>query len=268
MAKRRRANAETTLLCAIKFWSGYGSPSSPFYKNEKLAAAYRSAVRSVARKQGFTPAEVTTAERKLVKAGLVEKIPGMHPQLKLTPKGRKRSCATVKLAPWTDPQHPGSRLEGVRGWTITREPVFDEPAFVVRDEQGAARGYARSKAKAKRLRDKMIAARKMRPFGAAGTHRSTHSTKGWAKAAPKTTSQRRAVLARCGRGAFLKIGKSKTGKTKPQFPIVSKGSTNCAPDCRGLRAAKQRASQTGRTALANKATRIAKAAGCAWAKGA
>ncbi len=108
-------------------------------------------------------------------------------------------------------------------------------------------------------------------FGAAargkGTHRNTYSTAGWAKAAPKTTKARRALMRRCGRGAFLQYKKSKTGKVEPQFPIMSASSTTCAPDCRGLWAAKQRASQTGRPALVKKATRIAKAAGCAWAKG-
>lgn len=100
-----------------------------------------------------------------------------------------------------------------------------------------------------------------------GTHQSAKSSKGWGKAFPKTVAARRRVAARCGRGAFLLYKKTKTGKTDPEFPIVAARSSACAPDCRGLLAAKQRAAQTGRSSVAKKATRIAKAAGCRWARG-
>ncbi len=99
-----------------------------------------------------------------------------------------------------------------------------------------------------------------------GTHRKATSTRGWAKASPDRVPERRAILDRCGINAFLKVGQTKTGLPDPQYPVVAKGS-GCAPDCRGLWAAKQRASQTGRPSLERKATKIAKAAGCAWAKG-
>lgn len=99
-----------------------------------------------------------------------------------------------------------------------------------------------------------------------GTHRSATSTKGWSKSSPDTVKARRRLLSRCGRGAFLDIRKSKTGKVDPEYPIVAGRSTVCAPDCRGLWAAKQRASQQGKRKLVVKATRIAKAAGCHWAR--
>jgi len=97
-----------------------------------------------------------------------------------------------------------------------------------------------------------------------GTHRATASVRGWDRAKPKRMSARRRVLDRCGRDAFLLVKRTKTGLTDPKFPIVATGG-GCAPDCRGLWAAKQRASQTGRKKLVAKATRIASAAGCVWA---
>ncbi len=102
------------------------------------------------------------------------------------------------------------------------------------------------------------------------SHRNATSTKGWGKSAPSRTTVRRKILTRCGRGAFLNVARSKTGKLDPQFPVVGKSaatSGKCQLDCRGLWAAKQRASQTGRRALERKATNKAKAAGCRWAKG-
>ena len=116
---RKRADADKTLLCAVKFWSGYGSPGSPFYKNPKLASSFRRAVRSVARKQDFTPAELTSAERRLIKKGLLERAGSkLHPQLKLTSRGMRTSCRSVKLSPWTDDPYPGSRLEGSRSSNV------------------------------------------------------------------------------------------------------------------------------------------------------
>jgi hypothetical protein len=98
-----------------------------------------------------------------------------------------------------------------------------------------------------------------------GTHLKTTSTRGWAKASPDKVTERRRIMDRCGRGAFLLIDKTKTGKSKPEFPIVAKGG-GCSPDCRGLWAAKQRAAQTGRRSIEKRATQIAKGAGCRWAK--
>jgi hypothetical protein len=82
---------------------------------------------------------------------------------------------------------------------------------------------------------------------------------GWSKAAPKTKGARRALLARCGRKAFLVPSKLK-------FPVVSARSQTCEPDCRGLLAAKQRAAIQGKRKLVAKANRLAKRAGCHWAR--
>jgi len=119
MAKRKQASAERTLLCAVKFWSGYGSPTSPFYK--KLASATRRTVRAVARGAGgFSKQEIDQAETDLIYNGYlkVAGLPGRR-ALELTGKGKRRSCKTVSLSPYTDPQYPGSRLEGA-GWLNRR----------------------------------------------------------------------------------------------------------------------------------------------------
>jgi hypothetical protein len=72
------------------------------------------------------------------------------------------------------------------------------------------------------------------------THRRATSTRGWAKAAPKQGPQRRKVYSKCGAKAFLLPNTKKHGDSK--YPIVPKKGT-CEPDCRGIEAAKMRASQ-------------------------
>lgn len=69
--------------------------------------------------------------------------------------------------------------------------------------------------------------------------------KGWHKRAPKTGRDRRALLARCGRDAFLEPGNLK-------FPVVAK-TGGCAVDCAGAQAALVRARQFGHKAAAAKA---------------
>lgn len=86
--------------------------------------------------------------------------------------------------------------------------------------------------------------------------------KGWGKVAPKTRSARRRLLARCGRKAFLQPG----AKPEPKYPVVSKYTRDCKPDCRGLLAAKRRADQYDHPSLARKAQRMAKQAGCRWTR--
>ena len=104
-----------------------------------------------------------------------------------------------------------------------------------------------------------------------GSHVNATSTKGWGKSAPSRVGVRRTILEKCGRGAFLNVSRSVTGKSVPQFPVVAKSaarsSGKCQVDCRGLWAAKQRASQSGYASLVRRATNKAKAAGCRWAKG-
>jgi hypothetical protein len=90
------------------------------------------------------------------------------------------------------------------------------------------------------------------------THRKAKTTKGWRKAAPKIPSERRALLARCGKKAFLEPSKLK-------FPIMPKHGA-CRPDCEGLRSAFARANQYGHTTIAARARKKAKAARCAWVR--
>jgi hypothetical protein len=88
-------------------------------------------------------------------------------------------------------------------------------------------------------------------------NRRAKSTKGWAKRAPKTKAERKALKARCGAGAFLQPGKL-------AFPIMAKTGP-CVPDCEGLRAAKSRAAQFGHRAIAKRAARAGKSRSCRWA---
>jgi hypothetical protein len=78
------------------------------------------------------------------------------------------------------------------------------------------------------------------------TKRGARTTKGWARAVPSTREARRKLWARCGARAFLMPNRQDPGKSK--FPVVSKGSRTCEPDCQGVRAAKARAMQMASTA--------------------
>ncbi len=89
------ASPTTLLLCATRFWSLRGSPTTP---------TLRAGVRHVVRKQGVTPREIDKAERILVRRGLVELSYGTKAStLRLTPKGLKltgRACPRIDLPPW------------------------------------------------------------------------------------------------------------------------------------------------------------------------
>jgi len=88
------------------------------------------------------------------------------------------------------------------------------------------------------------------------------TTRGWGKAAPKPGKERSLLAKRCGFKAFLKPNRKTPGQSK--FPIMSKGSTACKPDCRGLRTAYQRADQYGYSGVARRALSLAKKNGCDW----
>lgn len=75
--------------------------------------------------------------------------------------------------------------------------------------------------------------------------------KSWSRRAPKTKVERKALLARCGRKAFLDPANLK-------FPIMAK-SGPCVPDCAGLKAAKSRAGQFHRRKIKAKAARAGRA---------
>lgn len=93
------AAPRTTLLCAIRFWSGAGFPGRGV-----TTATLRRGVRHVARKQGITPRELDAAERALVRRGLVHKRGKRSgAAIGLTEKGLKlstRVCRSVSLTPW------------------------------------------------------------------------------------------------------------------------------------------------------------------------
>ena len=83
------------------------------------------------------------------------------------------------------------------------------------------------------------------------------ATRGWAKIAPKKGKERSSMLRRCGSKCFLLPSKKK-------FPICNPRS--CRINCKGLAAAKIRASQWGYTSVRSRAQRKASKAGCSWAK--
>ena len=102
------------------------------------------------------------------------------------------------------------------------------------------------------------------------THRTSRDVKGWGRRAPKTVKQRRQLIARCGRRAFLL-------PNTLRFPVMAKSGA-CVLDCEGLRAAKARAAQQasiarrkGKSAAKynkakRKAERLGKRASCRWAR--
>lgn len=94
------------------------------------------------------------------------------------------------------------------------------------------------------------------------SYRSARSTKGWAKAEPKTREARRKLAKTCGMDAFLDPNKADPGKSK--FPIMSK-TGSCAIDCRALRIALTRAKQYRYTSVHKKAERLGRKYKCHWA---
>ena len=97
-----------------------------------------------------------------------------------------------------------------------------------------------------------------------GAHQKARTVKGWGKSAPQSHSQKLRVFRRCGAGAFLRPNPSDPATSG--YPIVASRGKGCKPDCRGLRAAYARARQHRHAGVGDKALRLAKRAGCAWAK--
>lgn len=111
MPARRKANVKTTLLCATRFWS------LGWREHDTRIPTLSSNVRSVVRRQGFTPKEVDKAERELVREGKLEvrNADRLHSKtLRLTDSGNRVSCSNVKLSPWTDAPYPGAALTSRR----------------------------------------------------------------------------------------------------------------------------------------------------------
>ena len=88
------------------------------------------------------------------------------------------------------------------------------------------------------------------------------TTKGWRRSAPKTVQERRTLAKRCGLKAFLKPDRRDPGYST--FPIMSKSSRSCKPDCVGLRTAYSRAKQYHHSRVARRAFSLAKRNGCDW----
>ncbi len=82
-------------------------------------------------------------------------------------------------------------------------------------------------------------------------------SRGWKKLSPKKGSQRNALYRRCGSKSFLSPSNKK-------FPIVSKRSRSCKPNCKGLLAAYIRSRQYKYPHISRKARSIAKKMKCSW----
>ena len=85
--------------------------------------------------------------------------------------------------------------------------------------------------------------------------------KGWSP--PRKVTSRRSMLKRCGKKCFLRVEHTKTGRSKPMFPVCN---NNCTYSCKGLLAAKTRAKQWKYTHAAKKSQSLAKRKKCHWAR--
>lgn len=123
MTERKHVGVERTILCAVRFWGGgrYDASSGPGWNKTVWSrgamphGTLLKGVKHVVRKQGFATATIDKALRKLEKIGAVEIGGRAHGKsIRLTEKGGRVGCSTVKLAPWTNAEYPGSRLAGMR----------------------------------------------------------------------------------------------------------------------------------------------------------
>lgn len=99
---RRKASLPHSYACAIKLWRT--SPGIP---------TLASGVRHVLRKQGFKSPDIYSAEKRMQKRGLLEMSGTISKTVKLTRRGERIGCKTVRLSPWTDPGYPGAELEAI-----------------------------------------------------------------------------------------------------------------------------------------------------------
>ncbi len=109
---RQKVGIERTFLCATRFWA-HGPPGRTRYQG--TVPTLLKGVRNVVRKQGYTGPQVEKAVRKLARQGFIE-LGGKHSgkTVRLTDKGGRVGCGTVKLAPWTNDEYPGAALRGVK----------------------------------------------------------------------------------------------------------------------------------------------------------
>lgn len=119
MSERKHVGAERTILCAVRFWGGgrydASSGQTVWSKGAMPHGTLLKGVKHVVREQGFATATINKALRKLERIGAVEIAGRAHAKtVRLTEKGGRVSCSTVKLAPWTNDEYPGSRLAGMR----------------------------------------------------------------------------------------------------------------------------------------------------------
>ena len=117
MTARHHVGVDRTILCATRFWS----VDAPNYKGrgQGTVMTLLDGVKHVARKQGHSSETIRKAIKRLEKGGFIEiryrshgsKVPVA---VRLTSKGGRVGCSTVKLAPWTNDEYPGSALRGLK----------------------------------------------------------------------------------------------------------------------------------------------------------
>lgn len=122
MATRHKVGVDRSLLCTVRFWSHQNTGT---WQRGATTPTLLEGVKNVLRKEPkagaqygwqrrFSAAEINAAVKRLERGGFVVVGGGLHKTIALTEKGGRVGCASVKLAPWTDPQYPGSALRGVR----------------------------------------------------------------------------------------------------------------------------------------------------------
>lgn len=84
-----------------------------------------------------------------------------------------------------------------------------------------------------------------------GSEQTRSSSRGWSNVAPKTVSDRSALMAKCGRRCFLG-----PGKTFPVCARLGSGSGDCKIDRRGVVAAYSRAREWASITARKKRTSI------------
>jgi len=83
--------------------------------------------------------------------------------------------------------------------------------------------------------------------------------KSWTKRAPSTVAERRKLAKKCKSQCFADPKRLK-------YPMCSKRSNVCGLDCQGALAAFRRARQQHNNAVAKRALKAGKKAGCSWVK--
>jgi len=87
--------------------------------------------------------------------------------------------------------------------------------------------------------------------------KATSGVKGWREVSPKRGVERNELMKKCGQKCFL-------DPERKAYPICQKYKGECKVDCRGVLAAKIRASEWKQYKIAEEANKIGKRLNCNW----